>query len=109
MLQTKENLHLLTDISLAKYKTWSIDGDRRGDVITCLGGLLWITQEGDLKDYVLETGRSFWVTRPGTVVVQALDESQFKYSLNELTTQVEDNKQPHAHSTRLLHGRAHRN
>jgi hypothetical protein len=102
MLQTKENLHILTDISLAKYKTWSIDGDRRGDVITCLNGTLWITQEGDLKDYVVEAGRSFWVTRIGTVVVQALDESQFKYSLNDLTTRMEDNRQPLG---RMLHGR----
>ncbi len=94
MLNTKENLHTMTDISLAKYKTWSIEGDRRGDVITCLNGTLWITQEGDFKDYVLETGRSFWVTRPGTVVLQALDQSRFKYSLNELHKHAQANRQP---------------
>ncbi len=93
MLQTKQNLHKLTDITLAKYSTWSIEGDRRGDVITCLNGTLWITQDGDFKDYVLETGRSFWVTRPGTVVLQALDHCHFKYSLNDLQSHVENNHQ----------------
>ncbi len=97
MLQTKESLHTLTDITLAKYSLWSTEGDRRGDVITCLNGILWITQEGDLKDYVLEAGRSFWVTRPGLLVVQALDDSQFKYSLNELQSHVELNRQPARH------------
>ncbi len=94
MLNTKENLHTLTDVSLVKYATWSIEGDRRGDVITCLNGTLWVTQQGDFKDYVLETGRSFWVTRQGTVVLQALDHSRFKYNLNELQSHVEANRQP---------------
>ncbi len=94
MLSTKDSLRTMTDISLPKYKTWSIEGDRRGDVITCLSGTLWVTQEGDFKDYVLESGRSFWVTRPGPVVLQALDNSQFKYSLNELGNHTEANRQP---------------
>lgn len=94
MLNTKINLHAISDISLAKYKLWSIEGDRRGDVIRCLNGTLWITQEGDLKDYIVEAGRDFWVTRPGTVVVQALQDSQFKYSLNELESHIEVNQQP---------------
>jgi hypothetical protein len=100
MLHTKESLHTLTDISLPKYKTWGIEGDRRGDVITCLNGTLWITQEGDFKDYVLESGRSFWVTRPGSVVLQALDHSRFKYSLNELQSHVETNRQRLSHPFR---------
>lgn len=88
MINTRRQLNTLTDINLAKYKLWSIEGDRRGDVINCLHGRLWITQEGDLKDYIVEAGKSFWVTRPGTVVVQALENSQFKYSLDELQSPV---------------------
>ena len=94
MLNIKENLQTITDYTLAKYKLWSIEGDRRGDVISCLNGRLWITQEGDLKDYVLEAGKDFWVTRPGLVVVQALENAQFKYSLNELQSHIEINPQP---------------
>lgn len=94
MINTKSNVHTLTEITLARYKTWTIEGNRRGDVISCTRGTLWVTQEGDLKDYVIESGRSFWVTKPGTVVVQALDDSKFKYSLNELHSHVEETRQP---------------
>lgn len=94
MLNTKQNVHAITEITLPKHKMWTIDGDRRGDVISCVSGTLWITQQGDLKDYVVETGRNFWVTRPGSVVVQALDDSQLKYSLNELQHHIENNYQP---------------
>jgi hypothetical protein len=95
MLNTKVNAHTLTDITLPQYQTWTIGGNRRGDVITCVKGMLWVTQQGDLKDYIIEAGRSFWVTRPGTIIVQALDHSQFKYSLNELKDHVENNHQPY--------------
>jgi hypothetical protein len=103
MLNTKENIHTLTEISLAKYKIWSIEGDRRSDVIRCVSGILWITQEGDQKDYVIEAGRNFWVTKTGTVIVQALDSSKFKYSLNEMQDHIEINPQPihHTHQSRV--------
>ena len=94
MLNTKVNTHAISEVTLAKHKLWSIEGDRRGDVINCVNGTLWITQEGDLKDYVVEAGKNFWVTRQGQVVVQALQDSQFKYSLNELESHIENNKQP---------------
>jgi hypothetical protein len=100
MLNTKENLHTITEVTLAKHKMWSIEGDRRGDVVSCKSGTLWITQEGDLKDYILEACRDFWVTKPGTIVVQALDDSQFKYNLNELKSHIEINPQPIHHSPR---------
>ncbi len=105
MLNTKQTLHTLNSITLAKFKTWSIDGDRRGDVISCSSGTLWITQQDDLKDYVVEAGKDFWVTRPGTVVVQALENAQFKYSLEELQSHVEPNRQllHHAPALRTTH------
>ena len=108
MLNTKENIRALSEITLAKHKMWSIEGDRRGDVISCLSGILWITQQGDMKDYVIEAGRNFWVTKPGTVVVQALDDSQFKYSLNELQNHMEINRQPIHHSFHSRLGRLFR-
>lgn len=94
MLNTKLNLHTLTEISLAKHKIWNIEGDRRGDVISCLSGVLWITQDGDMQDYILEPGGNYWVTNRGSVIVQALKDAQFKYSLNELDSHIETNIQP---------------
>jgi hypothetical protein len=94
MLNTKQNIHIITDVTLPKYKTWTIEGHRHGDVISCTLGTLWITQDGDMKDYIVEAGRSFWVTRPGMVIVQALNDSKFKYSLNEMQDHIEVNQQP---------------
>lgn len=94
MLNTKTRINILTDITLAMHKMWGIDGDRCGDVISCTNGTLWITQEDDLRDYIITAGQSFWITKPGTVVVQALENSQFKYNLNELQSHVETNVQP---------------
>ncbi|MBI5043371.1 MAG: DUF2917 domain-containing protein [Nitrospirae bacterium] len=37
----------------------------RGTKIFCISGLLWMTQENDLKDYFLATGEEFQVTHPG--------------------------------------------
>lgn len=98
MINTKVNVKTLTNISLARFKVWNIEGDRRGDVISCVNGKLWITQTDDMKDYVLESGQDFWVTKPGTVVVQALESSQFKYSLNELDNHFERNILPLLHT-----------
>ncbi len=94
MLNTRTTTDTIKDIRLNKYETWDLEGDRRGDVISCSNGTLWITQENDMKDYVIESGQSFWVTRRGAVVVQALQNSNFNYSLNELDSHIEVNRQP---------------
>ena len=99
MINTKKIVNSLTEISLSKDKMWSIEGDRRGDVISCTNGTLWVTQEGDPRDYILEQGRNFWVTRSGTVIVQALNDSKFKFSLNEMENHIEINSQPIQHSS----------
>ena len=52
---------------------WRARGDQRGRVIICRRGLIWITQERDVVDYVLEEGKVFIVTLPGLVLVEALE------------------------------------
>lgn len=54
---------------------------RRGAEIRCLEGMLWITQEGDFRDYILRAGDSFRTDRKGKVVLQALNHSS-TFSLN---------------------------
>lgn len=49
--------------------------DRAGDHIECRQGELWLTQEGDLRDIVLEAGDSFTLDRKGTAIVHALSDS----------------------------------
>lgn len=51
---------------------WQARGDQRWRVIICRRGVVWITQECDVVDYVLQEGEIFIVTLPGLVQVQAL-------------------------------------
>lgn len=71
---------LNNEVSLPQARLWHAEGDLRGEQITCTAGQLWVTQKNDLNDYVLNTGEIFWVTRPGTVLVQALTNGQFRFS-----------------------------
>ena len=45
--------------------------------IECIGGTLWITQDGDRRDTVLGPGESFTFDRRGDALVSALDDSRF--------------------------------
>ncbi len=60
------------EVELYANQVWELRGDYRWRVLLCLQGELWITQEGDGRDYLLAAGQMFIVTRPGLVVVQAL-------------------------------------
>jgi hypothetical protein len=57
-----------TSKRLARTKQWGM--------VSCVEGEIWITQEHDLKDYVLGPGDAFFITLPGVVVVQALRDSR---------------------------------
>ena len=61
------------DLDLEVGALWRARGDQRGRVIICYRGVVWITQEKDLVDYVLQEGEIFIVTLPGSVLVQALE------------------------------------
>lgn len=54
----------------------SLAGDRRGVNLTCLAGHLWITQQGDGRDHLLQPGASFASRLPGEIVVTALADSR---------------------------------
>jgi hypothetical protein len=51
--------------------------DVKGGRITCVSGALWITEDGNPNDIVLEPGASHEVTRKGTLLLQAVRPSQF--------------------------------
>ncbi len=46
--------------------------DRDGDRVECLDGSVWITQDGDPRDIVLDAGEAFTLDRRGTTLVYAL-------------------------------------
>ena len=45
--------------------------DGEGLAVRCLGGALWITQDGDSDDIILKAGQCFVLDRPGLALVSA--------------------------------------
>ena len=49
----------------------------QGRRVECLAGCLWLTQERDPRDIVLEAGEGFTVDRAGDTFLSALSDSSF--------------------------------
>ncbi len=64
------------EMALKKGALKRLSGVKKWDMVICLEGEIWITQEHDLKDYVLCPGDEFFITLPGTVVMQALRDTR---------------------------------
>lgn len=52
--------------------------------LTVVQGHVWITMEGDATDYVAARGEKISFDHPGRVVVEALEECAFAFSLTEV-------------------------
>jgi hypothetical protein len=61
------------EVELGTGQLWRARGDQRWRMVACRRGVIWITQERDVADYVLRAGEVFIVTLPGPVLVQALE------------------------------------
>jgi len=48
-----------------------------GHRVECVSGSLWITQDGDPRDFVLEPGEGLAFDRPGDALVSAFADSHF--------------------------------
>ncbi len=59
-------------------KLWLAEGNYRWRAILCLQGAIWITQDGDLRDHVIEAGEMFLISQPGKVIVQALADARLQ-------------------------------
>jgi hypothetical protein len=55
-----------------------LGGDHRWRIISCLRGVIWITQQRDIHDYVLRAGEMFIVTLPGSLLVQAFQDASIE-------------------------------
>ena len=67
-------------VDLAAGQGWGVKGKRRQQTLFCLKGRVWVTQEGDIRDYVLGEGDAFMVTLPGLVLVRALTPARLGYA-----------------------------
>jgi hypothetical protein len=52
--------------------------DARGLSIRALRGVLWITQEGDLKDHTLGLAERFEVSSRGLVIITAVTQAELR-------------------------------
>lgn len=69
-----------TDVSLARNRLCRVPGGRRGPLVVCLKGVVWLTQRGDEQDYILAAGDWMAIRRRGTVLVQALRDARVRIS-----------------------------
>lgn len=63
------------EMVLEKLSVHHLDGDARGTEITCLQGILWVTQQDDGQDYILNSGDSLVISRRGRVVIEAMSDA----------------------------------
>ncbi len=49
-----------------------------GSTLYCDSGILWVTQPGDLEDHVLHTGEKLTVTNRGKVLIEAMQDADFR-------------------------------
>jgi len=70
----KEKLHL------EKNDIFRIKKLRPGMELSCEKGILWVTQSGDYRDYLLTPGKNLIMKKHGRVLIEALREVEFKIS-----------------------------
>ncbi len=68
------------DIVLKNGEIVCIDGDARNLSIACQAGTLWITQTGDMNDYIIASGADFKINRKGKIAVTALDDARVHFT-----------------------------
>jgi hypothetical protein len=66
------------EIRLCDSGLMRLEGDRRGLEIHALEGSLWVTQQDDLYDHVLEAGDKFILSHRGLVIIQSMGEAVLK-------------------------------
>jgi Protein of unknown function (DUF2917) len=65
-----------------------INDYKPGTVILCHRGVLWVTQSGNLEDYVLEPGKEFISEQHGDVLIQAMRDAVLSIHTSEKAISV---------------------
>ena len=63
---------------LKKGSVLRVEGNRSGQSICCLNGTVWITQQGDYVDRVLNIGERYLTNLPSYVLIGALNDARIK-------------------------------
>ena len=78
--------HVIT--RLAKGEILRID-EAKGHSVIVVSGMLWITQEGDLRDVFLTDGDSFVFDQAGTALAQAITDASLIALVGEAAEVIE--------------------
>jgi hypothetical protein len=62
-------------VELSARDLWRLDEDNRWRMVICVRGEVWVTQERDMRDYILTAGQMFIVTQSGSVLIGALGDA----------------------------------
>jgi hypothetical protein len=62
-------------VELDAHELWQLEGNNRWRMIVCVRGEVWVTQKGDVRDYVLSPEEILVVTQRGGVLVEALSDA----------------------------------
>lgn len=73
-MNTTASMHRASRIEIGGRRAASVDV-AVGATIQCVKGRLWITQEGDTRDYCVPAGVTFCADRKGRAVLSAIDET----------------------------------
>jgi hypothetical protein len=66
-----------TKVRIPRHAYQRMKGIKPGSTLFCDAGVLWVTQAGDYRDYVLLPGQQMTVTRRGKVLVEAIRDADF--------------------------------
>ncbi len=67
----------MMDIRLKAHEVYRIDSNH-GAKVQALKGVLWVTQKGDVEDYILQPGEQFLTQHKGLILVEGMDNSEFR-------------------------------
>ena len=74
-VKMKTNTNSQPTIHMHRRDFQRIGAVKPGDTIFCDSGILWVTQAGDRRDYLLRQGQTMTVTQRGKVLVEAIDDA----------------------------------
>jgi hypothetical protein len=68
----------VASLKLNQRRVHRIVGSRPGTKVSCEMGVLWVTQTGDRRDYILLPGDQFTVSKHGSVLIEAMQEASLQ-------------------------------
>lgn len=71
------NVRPKANIQMQRREFQRMNKVKPGSTLFCDSGVLWVTQSGDRRDYILFSGETMTVTKRGRVLVEAMRDANF--------------------------------